>query len=270
MENNEMVKTIVEDFERNNKIMEYETGRSLSPQLKRAALLQVILYWYRMKAIAENVTETEVRLILPLQKSPKDRSFNMEGVVDLIRTNDGTFMYDLKSVEKEIILGQLEQVTQQLGIYAHIWQNLNNKKVNGASVISTAVPKEISSKLEGVNLESSAEILEILKDWNPLIDVNVEKPEVELITKKFGVVVDKISGKEFSPPSLDKLKSKAKGQDRDFGSLVCRKCDGRYSCGSYKDYMAGNDGKLGDLIKLIWSEEQDQDEYLEAATAANE
>ncbi|MGZ3747958.1 MAG: hypothetical protein ACXVCD_11520, partial [Pseudobdellovibrionaceae bacterium] len=113
-------------------------------------------------------------------------------------------------------------------------------------------------------------VMAALGDWDPVVEVNVKTPEVQTITKKFGEVVDKISTKEFAPPGLEKLKSKANGQDRDFGSLVCRKCDGRFSCTTYREYMEGKDGKLGDLIKLIWSEEQDLDEYLDSASAVGE
>lgn len=266
----EIIKLIIEDFERNYSLMEYETGRALSPPLKKSALLQVILYWYRMKDVAEKVTETEVRLVLPLQVTPQNRKYNMEGVVDLISTEDGTFMYDIKSLDREAIIGQLSQFSEQLGIYAHIWQNLNNRSVDGASVISTAVPKEVSDQLVSLDLNSESNVRAAFGQWDPVVEVNVKKPEVAAITKKFGDVVDKISNKEFNPPNVFKLKSKSNGQDRDFGSLVCRKCDGRYSCESYRDYMKGRDGKLADLISLIWSEEQDVEEYLDAASAVGE
>jgi len=266
----QILKDIIEDFDRNYMLMEYETGRSLSPQLKRAALMQVIVYWYAMRSIAEKVSETEVRLVLPLQSSPQRRKFNLEGVVDLIRTDAGIFMHDIKSLDKEVIRGQMEGYSEQLGIYAHIWQSLNNQKIDGASVISTAIPTEISERLIGVDIHDEAAVMAILKNWDPTINVNIEQPEIAEIMKKFGDVVDKISSKEFSPANVIKLNKKPEGQNRDFGSLVCRKCDGRFSCESYRDFMKQKDGKLASLINLIHGEDGEEDEFIEAATAVND
>lgn len=266
----QILKDILEDFDRNYMLMEYETGRALSPQLKKAALLQVIVYWYAMRSVAEKVTETEVRLVLPLQNSPQNRKFNLEGVVDLIHSEAGIFMHDIKSLDKEVIQGQIDSYSEQLGVYAHIWQSLNNKKIDGASVISTAVPREISERLIGVDLHDEKSVMEILGDWNPMIEVNIAQPEITEVMKKFGEVVDKISMKEFSPPNVIKLKKRPEGQNRDFGSLVCRKCDGRYSCESYRDLMNEKEGKLSNLINLIQGEDSEEDEFIEIATAIGE
>lgn len=270
MAESHVLKTIIEDFDRNYMLLEHETGRSLSPQLRKAALLQVIVYWYAMRSVAERVTETEVRLVLPLQSSPQKRKFNLEGVVDLIRTDAGIFMHDIKSLDKEVIEGQLDSYAEQLGVYAHIWQTLNNQRIDGASVISTAIPREISEKLEGVDIHDESAVLEVLKGWNPTIDVNVTQPEIAQITEKFGTVVDKISCKEFSPANVFKLKQKPDGQSRDFGSLICRKCDGRFSCESYREFMKDKDGKLANLISLIQGEDSEEDEFIEAATAVGD
>ena len=72
-------------FEANFERLREESGRVVTPDVKRAAFEQVLLYWRRLRTLAEQVTETEVHLVLPDQRSPEGRRYTLEGVVDIVR-----------------------------------------------------------------------------------------------------------------------------------------------------------------------------------------
>jgi hypothetical protein len=69
-------------FDQNFERLRAENGHSLSPEVREAAWQQVRLYWTRLRHIAEAVTDTEVELSLPNQKTPKGCTFCIQGVVD--------------------------------------------------------------------------------------------------------------------------------------------------------------------------------------------
>ena len=71
-------------FEANYARLRYETGHALSLELKEAAWQQIHLYWQRLHDLARRVTETEVRLVLPNQKTPNGRTFGIEVALMLI------------------------------------------------------------------------------------------------------------------------------------------------------------------------------------------
>jgi len=65
-------------FDENFERLRAEGGHSLSPDVKDAAWQQVRMYWQKLRNIAEKVTDTEVRLNLPNQTTPKARGFCIE------------------------------------------------------------------------------------------------------------------------------------------------------------------------------------------------
>src|SRR5438876_3937588 len=62
----------------------------------------------RGRHIAESVTDTEVKLNLPNQKTPKKRTFCIDGVVDIVRENDAVTMYDLKTHDLEFVRDNID------------------------------------------------------------------------------------------------------------------------------------------------------------------
>ena len=91
----EIEQEIARLFEENYELMRIDGGHALSADVKAQALLQVLYYWRKMRDVAENVTDTEVKLNLPEKLTPKGRKYGIEGVVDIIRENDRTVMYDI-------------------------------------------------------------------------------------------------------------------------------------------------------------------------------
>ena len=111
-------------FDENFQRLRAESGHSLSPEVKNLAWQQVVLYWRRLRDIAESITDTEVRLNLPCQKTPKGRAFSIEGVVDIVREADRTTMYDIKTHDLNFVKENLPFYEKQLNVYAYIWQHL--------------------------------------------------------------------------------------------------------------------------------------------------
>ena len=256
----ELEQFLKECFSENYSSMVHETGQSLSLKQQEAALHQVLYYLYRMWDVAEKVSETEVKLVLPGQKTRKNRKFNLLGVVDLVSDSSGTTMYDLKTLEKDIILQDKDKFKKQLSIYSHIWKGIRDQKLDGTAIIATSVPSEIKKAIREFTQDPEAKFNEFsaaLNKVNPVISVEVDEKQIENFLSEFGDTVDKIEERVFSPSTVESLRTKQPGQNRDFGSLVCRKCDARYSCDSYREYIASSRGKVRAIFSQYWDDDDE-------------
>lgn len=254
---------IQECFNENYSSMVHETGQNLSLKQQEAAIQQVLYYLYRMWDIAEKVTETEVKLVLSGQKTKKNRKYNLLGVVDLVSDNSGTKMYDLKTLERDVILEDVDKFRKQLSIYSHIWKGIRDQKLDGAAIIATSVPSEIRKAIRDFIENPESKFIEFssaLNNVNPVISVEINESQIQSFLTEFGDIVDKIEERVFAPASVESLMTKQKGQNRDFGSLVCRKCDARYSCDSYRNYIASSRGKVRALFSQYWDDEDESPE----------
>jgi len=88
-------------FEENFELLAAESGHTISAASKETALQQVLLYWRKLRDVAEHVTDTEVHLTLPGQYTPQGREYAIEGVVDIVREDDRILMYDIKAHDAE-------------------------------------------------------------------------------------------------------------------------------------------------------------------------
>lgn len=236
-EADEIEQLIREFFDENFAALQLEAGHSLAPEVKETALNQVLLYWRRLKDVASKVTDTEVRLNLPEQVSPRGRKFGIEGVVDIVRENDRTVMYDIKTHDVDSIRGNLETYEKQLNVYAHIWQKLRGQPLDETVVISTSYPEVIKEALASGD---DARVEYELPRWNPLIEIPYNIDHVDGTILDFGETVDAIEDGRFYAPSQDKLQSKLPGTKTIFAVNVCRNCDARFSCRSYRTYALGS------------------------------
>ena len=141
----EVERHIREFFEHNYDVLRQEGGHVLAEGAKLQALEQALLYWRKLKAVATSVTETEVKLALPGQITPKRRPFVIEGVVDIVREGDEVRMYDLKTHDPEYIKQNLTEYERQLNVYAHIWRNLRRQELNETAVIATRLPEALDA-----------------------------------------------------------------------------------------------------------------------------
>lgn len=239
MEDYEIIDKIKEYFEVNYELMRLEGGHAITQDVKQLALTQVLYYFTKMKEVANKVTDTEVKLTLPDQRTPKGRNFTIEGVVDIVRDDNETWMYDIKTHDTAYIESNKELYEKQLNVYAHIWQKLRGQALDKTAIISTAYPEGLKN---AHLLNDQFRIQYELSKWNPLIELDFDQGKVKDIILDFAEIVDCIEDKRFKPASVETLRTKMEGTNALFATRVCRNCDARFSCSSYRDY-ATNKGK---------------------------
>lgn len=226
-------------FEENFEQLMLESGHTLTADVKETALQQVLLYWRKLREVALSVTDTEVRLSLPHQTSPQGREYTIEGVVDIVRADDRTIMYDIKTHEADYVRANLELYKQQLNVYAHIWQELRREPLDAMAVIATDFPRAVKEAL--ANPDPLA-LQTALEAWDPLVPIEYDPAHKDRTLYAFGETVDKIESGEFAPPPLERLNETIPGAltHERFGTRICRQCDARFSCDSYRQYARGS------------------------------
>ncbi len=227
-------------FERNYQRLRLESGHALSPEIKEAALQQVLFYWRKLQDLAKGITDTEVRLNLPNQTSKGNRKFGIEGVVDIVREEGKTTMYDLKTHAPEYVRQNIGEYEDQLNVYAHIWKKLRGQELDEMAVITTQLPDALVEAIRSNDMEG---IKKATDSWEPVIPITCDPSHVDHTIEKFGEVVDAIEEHKFSPPPAATLK-KVEIRDETFASRVCRNCDVRFSCNSFRIHLK-NSGPRG-------------------------
>ncbi len=219
-------------FEQNFEHLRAENGHSLSPEVREAAWQQVRLYWSRLRHIAVAVTDTEVELSLPNQKTPKGRRFCVEGIVDIVREGDKVTMYDIKTHDLNFVRDNCELYEDQLNIYAHIWQQLRGQRLDEAAIIATPPPDEV---LDAMRSGDPARIEEAVREWDPVVPIPFDAARVQKTVDQFARAVDAIEDHQFAPPGMETLEER-NPDGRAFVQRVCRNCDVRFSCASFRSY----------------------------------
>jgi hypothetical protein len=234
LDDTEVEEQIHRFFERNLLELQAEGGHALAPEVRETALEQVLLYWRRLRSLAERVTDTEVKLNLPEQHTPRGRTFTIEGVVDIVREEGRTTLYDIKTHPPDEVRANAETYARQLNVYAHIWQELRDDRLDDTAIICTAFPEALIDALRSGDERRLATEME---RWDPVIDIPFDEQGVSDTVADFAAVVDRIEDHDFAPPSLAQLRQSLPGMRRPFGTAVCRNCDARFSCGPYRRYM---------------------------------
>ncbi len=264
MTNKEIEDRIVEIFEQNYEMLKLEGGHALTPDVRQAALTQVLFYFRKLHSIAEKVTDTEVKLTLPDKTTPDDRKFSIEGVVDIVREDDEVWMYDIKTHDPDYIAGNIQYYQEQLNVYAHIYENLRGNKLDHTAVISTSFPANLRTAIvsgDAVRIEQ-----EILK-WNPLIEIPCDPSKVQKTIENFAKTVDKIETNCFEPPSINVLAAKVEGTNTNFATRVCRNCDARFSCEAYREYAIQTGTRTQSNFKKYFEDygnDLEQEEFITA------
>lgn len=246
----------------------------LTPKALEQARQQVEHYWKKLRDVAVNVTETEVRLQLPNRKTPKGRKFVIEGVVDLVKEADRIRMYDIKTHYCEEVHHHQETYAAQLNVYAYIWKELRGRDIHDMGVIAIQLPQKLREAIRAGDRMAIAQELEL---WNPLVPIPPELASISETFDRIAHTVDLIEDGRFSAPSPQKLADVA-GADQNsggeqiaFATLHCRNCDGRFSCSSYREYMRNSaaSGRRFDLLKYIdaISDDGELDEWIDGNIA---
>lgn len=221
-------------FEENYEQLRLESGHPITPYVKEAALNQVLLYWRKLRDIAERVTDTEVQLSLPGQETPHGREFTIEGVVDIVRDNDRVVMYDIKTHDADYVRANIELYEQQLNVYAHIWEELRGQPLDEAAIIATNYPESVKRALSTGDPQA---LERALARWDPVVPISYDAARKDRTLYEFGQIVDKIEEGQFESPPVERLHDKLPGaREERFAVRVCRNCDARFSCSAYREY----------------------------------
>ncbi len=254
-------------FEENFELLAVESGHTISAESKAAALQQVLLYWRKLRDVAEHVTDTEVHLTLPGQHTPQGREYAIEGVVDIVREDDRVIMYDIKTHEADYVRANIDLYRQQLNVYAHIWQELRQQPLDDTAVIATDFPravKEALSNPDPLALETA------LASWEPLVPIEYDPANKDRTLFEFGQVVDAIEDGRFAPPPPERLQETIPGAwtHERFGTRVCRQCDARFSCDSYRRFARGARQVAERGMTYFMDPDPDQEEWRTAGLEA--
>ncbi len=258
---------IAEVFDQNFELLRQEYGSSLTPEAREAALNQVMLYWLRLGDVAERITDTEVPIHLPNQRSPEGRNFGIEGVVDIVREDDKTIMYDIKTHEVDFVREHLDLYTMQLNLYAYVWQQLRGQPLDEVAIIATAYPDDVRDAItpgvpiRELDAEARARLVKAITEWQPLVELEYNATNIEDTIRQFGETVDLIENRQFAPPPVVQLKEIWQTSGQRYAVRVCRICDARYSCSSYRTYAterAPRDWKLREFNRYYYEEADDQ------------
>ena len=251
-------------FSDNLKMVQIDGGHPLAPETQTTALWQVRLYWRRLQGIADKVTDTEVKLSLPEQITPHTGvKFGIEGIVDIVRENDRVVMYDIKTHEAEYIRENKALYRQQLNVYAYIWKRLRGERLDQTSIICTAFPPAWKPMLGDDDLLAAE-----LAKWQPVIDLDFNDADAEDTIRHFAEIVEKIEAGEFTPAPLSKLTEKVPGTNSVFGRYICRLCDARFSCSSYRQYALGSAAPTEQKFRDYYNDlgaDADREDFVDAA-----
>jgi hypothetical protein len=94
-----------------------------------------------------------------------------------------------------------------------------------------------------------------LSEWNPIIPIGYREDNVEKTLTEFAETVDRIEDCSFDPVAVSVLESTMGSGNAIFGRKICRNCDIRFACESYRTYSLkqrrmSNDDLLGLLADL--------------------
>lgn len=247
-------------FEENYQRMRFDGGHALTPDVKDMALQQVKAYYRKLRDVAENVTETEVRLTLPEQTTPEGRKYTVEGVVDIVRDNDRTVMYDIKTHEADYVRKNIDLYENQLNVYAYIWQRLRQQPLDETAIVATAFPEKLMDARRAGNEAVYQRQMDL---WDPLVPIPMDQSKVESTIADFGEIVDAIEGKHFHPPGVDVLVDAGETMRQKFGTRVCRNCDARFSCSSYRNFVIKTNARTGIDFRRYFADFGSDDERVQ-------
>lgn len=235
MTEDEIIEQIKTAFFENYETLRLEGIHALTEDIKQLALEQVLLYYDKMRDVAERVTDTEVELTLPEQRTPKGRRFTIRGVVDIVREEDETWMYDIKTHDLEYIRANIELYQQQLDVYAHIWQNLRGEALDHTAIISTSIPKPM---LNAFRKQFMSQFIREKEKWQPLVETPLKQHHIDSMIMSFAETIDNIEDKKFAPVPVERIQETVLGTKQLFVTRVCRNCDVRFSCSSFRNYIS--------------------------------
>lgn len=269
MTDQDIEEKLQEMFAQNYELLKLEGGHALTEATQRDAFNQILFYYRKLKDVASKVTETEVKLTLPDQKTPEGRNFTIEGIVDIVREEDEVWMYDIKTHDPFYVNANKHLYEKQLNVYAHIWENLRGNPLDHTAVISTVLPdalKEADITNDNVRIQNE------IRNWEPVIEIPYNEDNVKDTILDFALVVDKIEKHCFTPPTVEILDNKMQGTNSKFATRICRNCDARFSCTSFREYATKlQKGSTMNFKKYYedYGSDAEQEEFINASINLN-
>lgn len=250
-------------FEENFEFIRAEGGHSITDFIREEAFLQVLCYFRKNADLIDRITEAEVKLTLPGLLTPGDaRPYTIEGVVDIVCEDEQVWMYDLKTHDRFAIENNKPFYREQLNVYAYIWKCLMGNKLDNTAIVSTSLPGGLKGALRsGVSEQIAFE----MGRWDPVIPLGYSEDEVESMIEDFGRVVDAIEDHGFSAPPVPRLLENDEGGRGIFATRVCRNCDARFSCPSFREYARQSDSRNEGFRKYFddYGTDYTTDEFIE-------
>ena len=115
-------------------------------------------------------------------------------------------------------------------------------------------------------------INEAVERWNPEITIPYHPEHVEETIRDFADTVDCIENHEFDPPPPERLNKLMPGSRSRFGRRICRRCDARFSCNSYRQYILQSGTALqADYQKFITdlADDAEQEDWINGNLESN-
>jgi hypothetical protein len=229
------IEQIEQMFENQYNQLRLENNAGLDTNALRDAKRQVIMYWHKLQdTVARKVTATEVQLSSLGERTAGEHGipFVIHGVVDVVQTGDEVILYDIKTFSRDAIEKNAktrEYFTNQLNVYAYIWQKLYHQKVSKTCIIATDLPDELLELPADVDWQTHPAYL----NWDPIIEVPFSQSMMEETLQKFRSVVQSINEHMFAPLSTTEITT----QWSTLGvQKICRKCDAKFSCDAYRAF----------------------------------
>jgi hypothetical protein len=197
-----------ERFADNLSILEAEGQLRLNAFVRVQALLQVKLYWAKLKDLALRVTRSEVPISLSNLKTEEGRSYTIQGVADVIEEGDKNILYDIKTHAPDFVRRNIGRYEARLNIYAKVWSERSGSAIDGTAVIATPLPGKLRYALQDGAPEKIARALE---EWNPVIPVTSDERGAQKTLDEFNKTVEAIESRHFDPAPLAELEASFPG-----------------------------------------------------------
>lgn len=250
-----------EFYQENYERLKFDGGHALNYQTQKTGLMQVIMYLHKSLHIAQSVTDTEVKLILPNEKLPDGSKYSIVGVIDIVKEKDSVTLYDIKTHDLDFIHLYINDYAEQLNVYAHVWRELRRQRVDKVAIVSTKLPRPLEILATQYSNDGilNDRLQKAIDDWDPVVPVDDFTNKVKEAIDNFAEVVDKIKNYDFQPPGMEKLGKKIKNTNKTFATNVCSNCDVRFTCSSFKEHAVKSKmhkrNLLEHLNKIIEQEE---------------
>lgn len=235
----EIESRIREIFDENFEFIRAEGGHSITEFIKEEAFRQVLFYFRKNVELIAKIAQAEVKLTLPEQVTPADGiRYTIEGVIDIVREGDETWMYDIKTHDRFAVESNKDLYREQLNVYAYIWTRLMGNDLDNTAVISTSLPVGLKNAIKyGI----AEHVRHEMAQWDPVIPLGYSEDEIASMIEQFGSTVEAIEHHEFAAPPVERLSKKDEGGRGTFANRVCRNCDVRFSCPAFREHARQTD-----------------------------